>query len=406
MKFSENNVTSGTLFRYFASWAIIGAANLASLAYFVVRYRYSEWDGIILAIFVFCLSWVAGWTFTNLVYNRDSYWLFLLTVTLGVALVLVLGAAVEKRFLADLVSLRTIDRPIPGYYVWKADGERTTAPATLPLRNFHRQGDETAHLAAAYAIRRTWGIPSKVAQLIGDRHGYDRTYWLARALSGHPPGLAMLYAPFCECPPMARMWAFLIFLLCVIIAYWAGNQWSLSGHFGLLCATCFAFIPNLNWWHMTSVSSDIPPALFTFCALGLIGRALIPRDEAENNGHWIQVAGLLLGLGTFVTFTAALATFGLAALLWGAMPSERRRLSYVLWLLLPTMCAIALGVAYSKIAIPSSKQVLLARLDALLGESAPSPFTDPVHAIVTFVSRWPMDLGMALTVLFLCIPLW
>jgi len=392
-----------------AIWIIIALANMASLAYVLLRYRGSGISGAALALGVFGIGWCTSWLAARLVLQGKSSWASV-GLLIGCASVsaLFFEAALEKRIWSNLVVLSSIDTDSPEYYAWSADGKRDVKPNSLPLEEFHRKGDEAAHLAAAMAISATWGNPNGIAKFVGQRQGHNRTYWIARALAGHPPGLAGLYAPVCHNPPAARVWAFLFFLASVCLAWWAGNNWSSETKFGLLCASCFAFLPNLNWWHMTSVSSDIPPAIFTFLGSGILGRYLVQKQDAQTqDSAALFSAGILFGLGTFVTYTAGLAAGAAVIAYWLLTPRESRKMSHLVWLLAPAVCAVFLGTLYSKIAIPNSHTVLGARVAAIAGDDTQgNAFMHPLKAAYIFVTRWPMDLGAALTVFFILIPIW
>ena len=213
--------------------------------------------------------------------------------------------------------------------------------------------------------------------------------------------MAMIYAPVAENPPLARVWAGLVFLACIAAAFWAGNQWSPETRFGLLAAATFASIPNLDWWHAVSVSSDIPPCFFCFLAFGLLARATKPNGYDVKEDAPIRLAGLVLGVGCLVTLTASLASLA-AAMLVGVI-GGRRRIGHALWLVIPSVLCVVAGMAYSKLAVPVSQHPVLARLD-LAPISGVRTFTGPLVGLLTFVRRWPMDLGIPLTLLFALLP--
>ena len=303
-------------------WSALLIANLGALVYVIVRYYDGSLTTTLFSAGVFGVSWACSFVLARTSLSKNvNPGLLLMGVVGAIPCFVLFGAAIEKRFLSNLVALRNVDTQVPDYYTWKPDGERYVEPMSLALERFHRKGDETAHLAAAMALRKTWANPSRIAEMIHGVEKHDRSYWLRRALAGHPPGLAALYATVCLNPPFARVWAFMLFLASVLVAYWAGNKWSDESRFGLLTATCFAFMPNLNWWHMTSVSSDVPPAVFTFLAFGLAGCAVQAQHTGFRNSFLLAI-GLLLGVGTFITYTASLAAFGTAILLWASTPKE------------------------------------------------------------------------------------
>lgn len=393
----------------FVMWLIIGLANAAGLAYVILRYRGVGVTGVAFASAVFAIAWCTSWLTARLVLRGNSSRALIgLAACCALVCALLLGTALESRIWTNLIVLSSIDTDRPDYHAWSPNGQRETKPNSLPLNEFHRGGDEAAHLASAMAVRAASGNPNQIAKLIGRREGHNRTYWIARALRGHPPGLAMLYAPVCLNPPLARVWAFLFFLASVCLTWWAGNRWSSDTKFGLLCASCFAFLPNLNWWHMTSVSSDIPPAVFTLLGLGLLGRRITQEPEDRGVDRYdLPTAGVLIGVGTFVTYTAALAAGAAAIAYWTLTPRTARRPTHLFWLLAPAVCAVGLGTLYSKIAIPQSSTVLGARIAEAAGnDDASGVFAHPAKAAYTFVTRWPMDVGPAITVLFVLIPVW
>lgn len=390
---------------YLASCLLLIIANIGAILYVTLRYYGSSTTTTLLCLSVFGISWLCSWSLARAFLAEDIRPGFILLGALSaVPCVMLFGAALEQRFLTNLVALRHVKTDVPDYYVWTAGGDRSAESMSLPLERFHRKGDETAHLAAAMALRTSLGNPRAIAEMVRENRGHDRSYWISRALAGHPPGLAALYAPVSASPPVARVWAFLFFIASAILAFWAGNAWSGESGFGLVTAACFAFLPNLNWWHMTSVSSDIPPAVFTFLAFGLAGYAVKPERRDSCRLLWVAI-GVLFGVATFITYTAALAALGTAILIWAYIPNEKRKLSIWLWLLLPSACAVVLGTLYSRFAIPVSQSVLIARLKSL-NETDHSVFANPIRAIITFVFRWPMDLGIPLTVFIVGIPIW
>lgn len=388
-----------------ARWSIILSANVGAVVYIIVRYYDRSPTRSLFALAVFVIGWLCSWFFTRIILSKDMSPVRILLATLTAIPCCILGGtALERRFLSDLVALQSIDRNLPGYYVWSPRGERAGAPMSLPFERFHRKGDETAHLAAAAALRATRGDPSGIAEMARAGEGHDRSYWIKRALAGHPPGLAALFAPVSQSPPVARVWAILFFLGAACLAYWAGNVWSSGSRFGLLAAACFTFLPSLNWWHMTSVTSDVPPAVFTFLAFGIAGYAACRRSIVRP-GLLFPVIGVLFALGTFVTYTGALAALGTAILVWAHIPKENRKVAIWAWLLVPSACAVLMGTLYSRLAIPNSRSVLIARIDSL-NEMTDSIFADPIGGIVTFISRWPMDLGIPITIFLSVIPVW
>lgn len=371
--------------------------------YFMARYRHEGSVGLaaVMALAIFVLAAFVSYAFSYTVLAPGrKVWRLIGFVGL-VPCLFGFGEALSRHMWRGLVSLESLDSPRPRYICWDSAGQTSIAPITYPLKEFHRTGDETAHLAAAMAIRKTAGVPHRIAELIDKPEGHDRSYWLRRALTGHPPGLATIYSPVAENPPLARIWAGLIFLLCVGAAFWAGNQWSPDSHFGLLTAACFASIPNLDWWHAVSVSSDIPPCFFSFVGFGLLAPAIM-RDKWESDeGHRIKLAGLLLAVACFVTLTASLASLAAAVLM--VSTKGRQGICYAAWLLIPSVISVALGIAYSRLAVPDAAHVVLARLETV-GESGPTSFTDPLRGLLTFVRRCPMDLGIPLTLAFILLP--
>lgn len=404
---------SGSRLSKYGCWSIIAVANISALVYILKRYTKVSDDSLwfyLLLFATFAFSWLVGF-FATWTANKKNVSLVVLIccAVMVIACGLFFAAALEKRFMTNLVTLSSVTDSAVEYLVWTETGECAREPLSLPLARLHRMGDETAHLASAEAIRVSHGNPAVIRELVKQPSKRGPSYWIRRALAGHPPGLAILFAPICTSPPAARVWAFLLFLLAAAMAWWAGNQWSRSTQFGLLCAACFAFVPNLNWWHMTSVSSDIPPCIFTFWGFGVLGYSLVSdqHQRGQIRRDLVAAAGILFGLGTFVTFTGALATLSAVILLWAYANLERRRWASFALLLLPTIFAVFVGIAYSKFAIPSATPVLLDRVNAVISDtSVGSSYSSPLKAAIIFVSRWPMDLGSALTVLFVLVPCW
>lgn len=387
------------------STILTGLSFAAGLVYMIFRYGVAadSISGVLSGAAVFGLAWVWAFSLSRVLANTttSSVWQVLAFV-LAIPCVALLGESLNRHIWRNLVALESLDPETPQYISWNERGTTQKEPNTLDLgKRFHRGGDEAAHLAAALAMRETGGNPWAVANLIGKREGHNRAYWLRRALSGHPPGLALLYAPVATNPPLARIWAALIFGACAMLAYWAGNQWSSATRYGLLTGTVFVSIPNLTWWHAFSVTSDLPPALFTFAAFGLVGRALHDqRNESRLRGP-MAAAGLLLGIGCFVTLTASLAALGLAALV--VTTRCKRSLGAAAYLLIPAAFFVAVGIVYSRLAVPGAVPVLIARAAAVGVEN--SGFTSTLEGFLTFVRRLPMDLGIPITILFFALPL-
>lgn len=379
-----------------ASWIISVLGLLGGLGYVVLRYRTSDAaaNPILLAIAIFLLPWVCAY---GLWPRQNAGKWKVLGIAAGVVCVLILGLALSKHVWRNLVALESLESEVSRYVCWNVDGETSLAPNDLPLKVFHRQGDETAHLAAAKAVRMTFANPFAIRKLIGERNGHNRSYWLARALSGHPPGLAILYAPVCDNPPLARIWAATILLACGLLAFWAGKQWSPDSRYGILAAAAFLCVPNLDWWHALSVSSDIPPALLTFAGFGFVGRALrTPEGEALRH---FRIAGILLGLGCVITLTAFLPAFALAVVV--GLTRRTDKWHAIAWLLLPALICLFVAITWSRLA--TSNHVVLSRVTEA-GEET-TTYTPPLEGVVTFVRRWPMDLGIPLCILFITLPL-
>ena len=331
----------------------------------------------------------------------------------GLALLAIISfPAMAKHFTAGLAILTDIHSPDGTIYKWDTRGV-TTVRDNYKLEELHRKGDEVAHLAAAQAIAISEGRPSTIASLC-DTSGtsdfrYDRKYWVARALRGHPPGLAIIYSLACGNAVFARVTALLLTCIITALCYWAGNKWSREQKLGLMMVALFLGIPNLIWWHAMSVSSDLPPCLFTFSAFALLATWTLTNEQKPPSSLIPSIAlilaGLLLGLGTFVTYTAALAAAASVVLVLTQSSSRQKALRAV-WLIAPAGIAVLVGVWYSRMIFQDGGHVLLSRLDSLVDSQQSTPFISGWQAAFIFVKRLPMDLGWPMVVLFLGALIW
>ena len=328
------------------------------------------------------------------------------TVLLAIpVLALVSLPAFARHFTAGLASLVDVWSPRGTIYKWDSRGF-AIIQERYKLQDLHRKGDEVAHLAAAQAIMVSHASPAILRKLTTNSQPrefrYDRQYWLNRALRGHPPGLAMLYAMASWNAPFARVMALVLTCLIAVIAFWAGNRWDPTQKLGLLMLGFFVGVPNLIWWHAMSVSSDLPPCLFTYGAFGILaGVAAAKPFNAKSDYHssaQVVLAGILLALGTFVTYTGALAT-GAATLLILTQAGYPRKISAVAWVLIPTVVALLVGVWYSWLIFSDGNHLLLARVTSFTNPEATAGFISGWRAAAIFVKRLPMDLGWPMVVL-------
>jgi len=345
--------------------------------------------------------------------RNNGHFLKIWGMSIGLILLAILALpALAKHFTTGLAILADIHSPEGRIYKWDSRGFATVRDK-YNLAELHRQGDEVAHLAAAQAVMVSGARPSIIAGFYaasgaGDFR-YDRKYWVSRALRGHPPGVAMMYSLACGNAVFARVVAALLTSLTAVLCYWAANKWEPDRKLGLIAIALFLGIPNLVWWHGMSVSSDIPPCLFTFPAFGLLATATLGQGEklrcGLNPNAAVVLAGLLMGIGTFVTYTAALSAAASAALIL-TQPNYRQRLLSALWLLAPAGVAVIIGIWYSHLIFKDGEHVLVSRLTSLVGREEVAGFISGGRAALIFVKRLPMDLGWPMVILFTGALIW
>lgn len=395
-------------------YAALLLASLAALGYFSVRFVVRDQltpstpANVAIPVATFAVSTLLFFLLTRraLVRPHPS---IAYTVSCGALALplLVLGLATwSQHFTAHLAALEDICSPYGTIRLWKPNGEAVVR-TNYALSELHRNGDEVAHLAAAQAIANTFGAPQKMREL-AHRDGetapalfrYDRAYWINRALRGHPPGLAVLYAPAASNPPFARVVALLFTMVAAWAAFWMGTQHLGDRSLGLLFLAVFLGIPNLIWWHAASVSSDIPPCVPAYLAFGTLGLAGVWREpEQASNTRLLAVAGFLLGMATLITYTAAVpAAAGALAVYF--RETRWKKLTKPALLVGPAAVAVGIEIWYARNVFGDGGHVLLHRLATLAGSCEAGPYIAGVRGLKTFLVRLPMDVGPPLLVLF------
>jgi hypothetical protein len=386
---------------------VISASLLGGLAYVALRYRPATevdsgqylWFVLPIALYV-SLAFLVYRLLRRARVGAERRWksrieAVWLSVTVVAVAALLLSAG-SSHLWNDLVALERVGDDRNVYNVWQNDG--TSAKVyDAPLTVMHRLGDETAHLAGAMAVRQEGLSPSRLQGLMTSSDAAT-PYWLRRHFQGHPPGLAIVYAPVASNPPAARVFSLVIFSLCVLAAGWAGYHISGSRDVGILAAVCFVAVPDILWWHAFSVSSDVPPALPVFLGIGLLGRTIQKREQMSQQAFNVSIlgVGVLFALGCLITYTAFLPVAAACLLLlqW----NRTRRLSILLIVALPAVLVVGLTMLYSEAVLGAQSSVFVSRARDVTG--AESSYDSQGLTVLGFFFRLPQDLGLPMLLLF------
>ena len=272
------------------------------------------------------------------------------------------------------------------YLVWDRSGT-SQEKVDLPLKAFHIDGDEGAHLAAVQALRDSKGNLVELKEHIQKPNGNNKAYWINRSLKGHPLGFHLLYLPASSSPPFARIMASCVFLAAIGAAYWAGQCLDSRHHFGLLTSAIFATTAHLFWFHGFRVSSDVAPCIPTFLAIGSLWKSVNNKNEAL---HYIKLSALYLTIACFITHTASLVVMGFIPLLW--LHHRRQFWEYALWIIVPTFLITIFGIALSAYIVGPENHGIIGRFFQETGQA--KKFNNEGKDLFWMLKRLPRDLGI------------
>ncbi|MCL4190552.1 MAG: hypothetical protein KJZ87_02310 [Thermoguttaceae bacterium] len=321
------------------------------------------------------------------------YWL------LWSGVVAIVASAMALRAWEGLVSVCEVGQGKGGaYHVWSTDGN-VAVVKELPLKRMFRSGDETAHLAAATALRTAGLNPWRVNEIVESSGGRGKAYWLNRALSGHPPGVAAVFSLVSWNPPASRMLGLLVFLACGVAAYQACVMYTGDRALGWAMAILFAFVPEVQYWHAFRVSTDILPCLPSFLAFGVLGGILTSNDDTPSSHQMrsLVAMGGLLALACICTYTAFLASLASCAMLMSRSTTRNWRAITVV--LCPSAMAVLFGIWFSQVSLGSTSVLLIDRAANAVG-TGPS-FDSQGLTLTGFLAGLPQDLGPPLCTLLL-----